>query len=190
MKISSLNPGAVLSELSFYRVKEVRGKEVILLDDRDNEITLNDKYVEQLLSSADYFSKEEKKTKTELAELFIKSSRVAMTVAFFKADQNKTKKAIAEETAKWTKEVKEAFLNKGESALAEFASKPVLDYVPGGLRVMKGRHYGDIDDLGRVHFVDMEIQNKPGTSTDARMRLVDPRTIQYLIVGGVKYSLK
>lgn len=190
MKISSLKPGSVLSELSFYRVKEIKGNDVILLDDRDNEITLNHRYVEQILSSADYFSKEEKKTKTELAELFIKSSRVAMTVAFFKADQAKTKKAIAAETEQWTKDVKDAFLNKGISALAEFASKPVLDYIPGDLRVMKGRHYGDIDDLGRVHFVDMEIQNKPSASADARMRLVDPRTIQYIIVGGVKYTLK
>ena len=47
-----------------------------------------------------------------------------------------------------------------------------------------------VDDLGRVHFVDMEQAKGDKPDSDARMRQIDPRTIQYIIVGGIKYSLK
>ena len=51
---------------------------------------------------------------------------------------------------------------------------------------MKGRHHGHVDELGRVHFVDMEIKGPIAS----KMRQVDPRTIQFLIIDKVKYSLK
>ena len=55
---------------------------------------------------------------------------------------------------------------------------------------MKGRHYGNIDDLGRIHFIDMEVEKGDNPDYDGRSRQVDPRTIQYLIVNNVKYTLK
>ena len=55
---------------------------------------------------------------------------------------------------------------------------------------MVGRHYGAVDEFGRIHFVDMEIERDITKSYDNRMRLVDPRTIKYLIVNNVKYILK
>jgi len=189
MKIKQLAVGSILSEIQFYKVKELQKDCVIVVDDNGNEVTIGDKYVEQVLTSADIFDKEEKKTMTELAELFINSPRIAMTVCFMKKDTAKTQKAYKAEVAAAINEVQSAPVSKVEGLLTKLIENPISKVIPGGERVMKGRHYGNVDDLGRVHFVDMELAKGTG-DTDIRLRQVDPRTIQYLIIGGIKYSLK
>lgn len=187
MKTSLLKKGSVLSETSFYVVKEIHVGKVIVTDDAGREITIGDKYVEQVLASADSFSSEEKKSMTELAELFINSPRIAMTVAFMKKDTAKTKKAYEAEKAAKILEIQNAKVSQVEKLLNDLIENPITKVIPGELRVMKGRHYGELDDLGRVKFVDMEL---PSNDPSSRIRQVDPRTIQYLIVNDVKYTLK
>lgn len=75
-----------------------------------------------------------------------------------------------------------SFLNRGKIAIEEALKNPVTDTIAGDLRVMRGRHYGEIEETtGRVSFFDMEA-NAP--------RQVDPRTIQSLIVNDIKYTIK
>ena len=74
-----------------------------------------------------------------------------------------------------------------EDAFKKAVSKAID--LKGEERTMVGRHYGTQDANGRVSFVDMEVETK-ASGYDARMRLVDPRTLNYLIVGGVKYVVK
>lgn len=186
----NLKKGAIFSETQFYVVKEVEKDSVIVTDEFQNDIRLTNNYVNDLLSSADNFSSEEKKNMTELADIFRNSRGIAMTVAFFKKDTKKTAKQFKAEVAEWTENVKNAFINEGVKGLEKYATEPVSDVVKGELRVMKGRHYGQMDDLGRVHFVDMEQIKDASKPEDTRMRQVDPRTIQYVIVNNVKYVLK
>ena len=47
-----------------------------------------------------------------------------------------------------------------------------------------------MNNFGRVDFVDMEIQKDFSLSYDNRFRQVDPRTIEWLIVNGIKYVVK
>jgi hypothetical protein len=83
----------------------------------------------------------------------------------------------------------EARVNEIAALVQEFIDNPITDTIPGELRIMKGRHYGNMDDLGRIQFIDMEADR--GTSEhDGRNRQVDPRTIQSITVNGVKYNLK
>lgn len=191
MEIKSLVPGSILSENSFFTVKVVKPESVVVVDDYGNDLEISKDYVENILQSADYYSSEEKKTMTELADLFIRSPRVAMTVAFYKKDTNKTKKAFEAEKSEKIEEIRNAKVSDVEKLLSDLIENPISKVIPGELRVMKGRHYGDVDDLGRVHFLDMEIdKDSERAATDGRMRQVDPRTIQYIIVHKVKYSLK
>jgi hypothetical protein len=187
MKTNQIKKGSILSETSFYVVKEVNTRDITVVDDLGNEITIGLPYVEKILASADIFETEEKKTMTELAELFIGSPRIAETVAFMKKDVAKTKKAYDLEKNTKIKEITEARVGDVPRLLGELIEHPLSKSIPGELRVMKGRHYGNIDELGRITFVDMEIVN---TDPTAKLRQVDPRTIQYLVVQGVKYSLK
>ena len=189
MKISNLKPGSILSETSFYKVSRVEKNEVIVVDEAGNDITISKMYAEGILNSADQYSKEEKKTKTELADILLNNPRVAMTVEFYKADVAKTKKAFeAEKSAAITK-IQNAKVSEVEKLLAELIENPITKTIPGELRVMKGRHEGHVDDLGRLSFTDME-QAKGTSHHDARLRQVDPRSIQAITVNDVRYTLK
>ena len=182
-KVSELKVGSILSETSFYIVEEVNSSSVGLKDGNGNSINIGNDYVEAILSSADYFKKEEKKSLTDLTNLFISNSRVALTVAFYKKDVDKKKRDFNKEKADKIAEIKSAPVSKIESLLTDLIENPITKVIPGELRVMKGRHYGKMNDLGRIEFVDME-------SSSTFVKQVDPRTIQYIIVGGIKYSLK
>lgn len=187
MRIAQLKKGSILSETSFYTVESIEPNKVHLKDDAGRDIAVSTKYVEQILSSADIFETEEKKTMTELAELFIANPRVAITVAFMKKPVDKTKKAYEAEKAAKIAEIQNARVADVPALLSNLIENPIHKHIPGDLRIMKGRHYGHVDELGRVQFVDMEL---PNTDAAARIRQVDPRTILYVIVNNVKYSLK
>ena len=190
MKKESLKKGSILSETSFFIVKELTPKNVIVNDEHGSEVAISYPYVEKALNSADAFETEERKSMTELAELFINSPRIAMTVAFYKKDVEKTKKAYEAEKKAIIQKVVDAKVSDIPSLLNELIENPLSKVIPGELRVMKGRHYGNVDELGRIHFVDMELTSLVGKDYDSRIRQVDPRTIQYLIVNNVKYTLK
>ncbi len=186
----TIEPGSILSETSFYVVKEVQKDKIVVIDDFDHTINLSKRYVEEITISADHFETEEKKSMTELADIFINSRRIAMTVCFVTKDTEKTKKDFeAEKLAKIT-EIQNASLKNAEALLNNLIENPITKVIPGKERVMKGRHYGNMDDLGRVHFIDMEIKRDPTKDYDTRSRQCDPRTIKYLIVNKVKYTLK
>lgn len=190
MDITKLKVGAILSETSFFKVTGKTVHAIAVEDDFGNSVNISNDYVENILSSADLFEKEEKMTMTGLAELFIGSPRVAMTVAFIKKSKKKTKKAYDAEVSTVIEKVQNARVSEVEGLLKDLIANPISKEIPGELRVMKGRHYGKIDDLGRIHFIDMEVDKGDNPDYDARSRQVDPRTIQYLIVNNVKYTLK
>ena len=126
----------------------------------------------------------------KLADILVNSPRIAMTVAYITKATEKTKKDFdAEKNAKIA-EIQNASLKNASSLLSDLIENPITRAIPGKLRVMKGRHYGHVDDLGRVHFIDMELKKDATKDYDTRSRQVDPRTIQYLIVNKVKYTLK
>lgn len=189
MSISQLKQGSILSESSFFIVKEVTPTTIIVKDDLGNEVKINHNYVNSILNSADFFNSEEKKTMTELAEIFISSPRIAMTVSFYKQNKKKTNKDYEAERDTKIAEIQNATMMNAQKLLVDLIENPISRTIPGELRVMKGRHYGDIDDLGRVKFIDMEVQ-RTKTDHDDRLRQVDPRSIQHIIVGGKKYTLK
>jgi len=175
-----IKKGQILSESQFYIVDSVTASSIIVVDDDDNKIELSKTYADTVLSSAHDFDKEEKLTKTELAELFMANASVAMTVCFFKQ--------IKESDV--TAEIIKAYEGSTVKTMEAAIKKAVKRGLEGEERVMIGRHYGAFDDFGRIHFVDMEVAKDASKTYDTRMRLVDPRTIQYIIVNNVKYKLK
>jgi hypothetical protein len=185
--------GDILSETAYYVVQGSDGKGgIVTLDDFGNEITLSKDYVESdILVTGDYFDSEEDKTATELAEIFLANPYRVLTVCFIPQGKDKSKTQLAKDRAAWAEQVEKALMAKGRSAIEEFASKPVETKEKTDPRVMRGRWHGAQDNFGRVNMVDME---KPlpgaGANYDTRLRQVDTRTIQYLIVDKVKYTLK
>lgn len=181
--------GEIYSETSFFKVTSVGTNDVTVQDDLGNSLKISNEYVDKILNSADNYTSEENRTTTQLADIFINNPRVAMTVAFYKKDTPKTKTALKKEKDAMIARFQEARVNEIAALVQEFIDNPITDTIPGELRIMKGRHYGNMDDLGRIQFVDMEADRGTGEH-DGRNRQVDTRTLTYVIVGGVKYNLK
>lgn len=178
-----MQKGEILSELQFYTVKEVSSTNIILTTDNNQDITVTAKYADAMLNSADDHATTEKITRTELVSKFLSSTRVAMTVNF--------NKKIKEAEVK--KEIVNLYPNKGGKIISQADFKKevgrMLD-LKGEERTMIGRHYGSQDENGRVSFIDMNAERDTSKDYDTRFRLVDPRTLNYLIVENVKYEVK
>jgi hypothetical protein len=121
-----------------------------------------------------------------MAALFLSSIGVAMTVNF--NTQVKEKDAV--------EQLVEIYPNKGGKMASEADYKKrvasiISSVITGKERTMVGRHYGSVNEFGRVSFIDMEVEkdtSKP--EYDSRTRQVDPRTINWMIIRGVKYKTK
>ncbi len=115
------------------------------------------------------FQKEEKLNQTDLIRKIEENQRIAMTVNFNKQVDEKT---VADKV--------EGMIKEGKVPTRRTLLKRVRELLVGEERTMVGRHSGAKDDRGRLHFTDM----------DKGPRLVDPRTINWAIIDGVKYVKK
>jgi hypothetical protein len=192
MKANQLSKGAILSESSFFTVKEVQTKAIIAVDDYGHELTISSEYVEQVMHSADLYNSTEQKNMTELAEIFINSPRVAQTVCFITKPKDKLKRDYEAEVQTAIDSVTNAKVADVPKLLLNLIENPISTTIPGEARIMRGRHYGqkEKEGLGRIDFIDMEIPKDSSKSYENRIRQVDPKTIQWLIVNDIKYVLK
>jgi hypothetical protein len=182
MKFKDLKVGEVLSETQFYTVDKTSGKRVQLTNDLGEKIVVDNKYAESCLTSSQQYDESKVVTRTVMADLFISSTRIAITVNF-----NKQIKP-----ADVKKALHSLYPNKGGIVSQAQFKKDVNKAVDlkGEERTMVGRHYGGVDEFGRVSFVDMKAVRKAGADYDTRLRLVDPRTLNWAIINGIKYTIK
>jgi hypothetical protein len=176
----NLKPGQVLSETSFFKVEKVVGDRVQLQAENGESVVLNAGYVDSFLSSGDQFSKEEKVTRTEMADIMMSNARTAMTLSY--------NKQVKE--ADVVKEISEAYENSTPKEALNKMKAAVKKGLSGEERVMRGRHYGTKDEFGRTHFIDMDVDRDVSKTYDTRQRLVDSRTLNWLIVNDTKYTIK
>lgn len=180
MKFNKLKVKEVLSETQYYVVQKISGNKVQLVNDQGENIVVDDKYVENCLLSASQFTTEKVVTKTEAAQIFLNSSGVAITVNFNK--QVKDTDVV--------KEIMDTYSSSTPKAFEAALKKAIKSALIGTERTMVGRHYGDLNELGRVQFIDMEEIKLAGKEYDSRLRQVDPRGINWIIVKNIKYTVK
>lgn len=173
-KFNKLKVNEVLSESTYYKVIKIVGNQAQLQTDTGKNIVVDNQIVENCLKSADQFETEEKKTRTELSEILFANPNVAMTVSYNKKVDPKTVLA----------EIMNAHQNTAPKDIEKAFKKAINTAIEGEERIMRGRHYGNIDNNGRLNFHDMDVDS--GNPN----RLVDPRTLNFLIVNGVKYIQK
>lgn len=179
-KFKNLKQGDVLSESAFYKVEKVSGDKVQLQMDNGESVVLNQGYVDSFLTSADQFSKTEKITRTEMAELIMSHPRLVMTVNYNK--QVKAVDVIAE--------IEEMYQNSTPKEITTKLKKSVNKALTGEERLIVGRHYGTKDSGGRLQFIDMNEAKDLTKDYDTRQRLVDMRTLNWAIINDVKYTVK
>jgi hypothetical protein len=180
MNFKKLKKGNILSETQFYTVEIISRNRVQLKNDSGESIVVDEAYVEKCLLSADQFTDTKTVTKTEAASLFLGMSGVAMTVNFNK--QVKESDVV--------KEIQSAYEDSTPKEFSTKLKKAVKEALDGIERTMVGRHYGSVNELGRVSFIDMEEPKDLGKDYDTRVRQVDPRTINWIVCRGIKYVVK
>ena len=182
---AKLKKGDLYSRISYGKIKN-NGYNIEIENEDGNSWSIGGSIVTDEFYIHDQFNEEQKVTKTELAEIFIRNSNIIMTVNFNK--QVKEKDVISRIEG-------ELYANEGgkiisKSEFTKRAKSIVKEALDGENRTMIGRHHGEITELGRIQFVDMEVDKDTSKSYDTRLRQVDPRTLKWLIVKNVKYILK
>lgn len=178
-KFEKIKEGNVFSEVQFYVVEKIKGDKAQLRNDHGENIVIDRSYAEKCLISADQFDEEKTITKTEAANILLGAANTAITVNF-----NKQIKSADVE-----KEIVEAYEGSTPKTFAAAVKKAVKRGLEGEERTIKGRHFGELNELGRLNFIDMEIKKGDG-AYDARIRQVDPRQINFMVIKGIKYTVK
>lgn len=180
-KFSNLKKGEILSEAQFYVVNKIVGNEAELVTEGGESIVVDKAYIDGLLTSANQYTSEKTLTMTEAAALFLSSANTAITVNFNKkVKQDDVNKEIDAEVDKLAQKGT-AVITEVKKALKAAAKRSM----EGEERTMRGYHKGELGDLGRVNFIDLEIPKGKHN-----IRQVDTRTINWLIIKDVKYNVK
>lgn len=179
-EFKKLKPGEVLSETQYYKVQKIAGNKVQLKNDFGEDIVVDSNYVDKCLTSAEQAPKETFVNKTEAANLLLANPYVVMTACY--------KKQVKE--ADVVKQILDAYAGSTPKSIEAVIKQAVKAGLQGEERVIVGRHMGTQDDFGRVNFVDMNLDKGVKPDYDARLRLVDPRTLNWLILRGTKYIVK
>lgn len=190
-RLSDLKRGDRLSETQYYEVLGVvpgLRPSIDVVNERGMRMNITGKIVEEGMYSASQFTTEVQVTKTELAELLGTAGDAILTVHFCK--QLKEKDVVSEILTAATS----LFGSKPIATALKDLGRTVRSSVKKGLkgegRTLVGYRIGSEPLLGRTHMIDVEIENDTSKSYDPRMRLVDHRTLEWIILRGVKYIVK
>lgn len=206
VNLSEIQVGDIFSEESHYTVKSVDEYSVVFTHlESGEEVRLSASYVQNLLNTSDQFHETKEVTREDAKDgtpgirtIFesIKSSEV-FTVVFRKQNKPKTKKQINEEREAQRKKAielidkakkqKKSMAVAYKTALEYIQDNPILDYVEGEERVLRGFKLQFTSRDGKYRCLDMDIER---TSKETGERLVNINTIEQLIYNGIRYIVK
>lgn len=169
--VAMLKPGDKWSRHSYGEVVASNLRSIRVKNENGLEWTIDADLFEKEFNVADQFQSVLTVNRTEMVEKITQAARLVMTVHFRKKPEHKT---LVDTVNK--------LLDGSTRPKPRALSKLLRDAAAGKERTMVGRHYGTSDEFGRLQFTAME---KGGG-----LRLIDPRTVEWAIIDGVKYELK
>lgn len=195
LKADNLQPGDILSETTYYQVQGhnvngTHGKSVRLTTSTGTTLAVTDSLLEQTSYSSSQFTEEKKLSKTELAQMMSEVGDTVFEVSFQKQPAKEDIQAAIAKT------------NNGQFLSNKQIRDNVEEAYKGETRVLRGYLLNIEPLMGRAKVVDLdvrfktnEIMSTPNPEGHTRIgdngiRLIDLRTLNYLIYKGVKYSLK
>ena len=168
----------VYTQLIIATLVEAKGNELTLRNNEGIDFIAEKAYVDKTMNNSDTFTETKKVTATEIQNIILNTAFTACSITFQKKNVDKTAKAIKAEKMELGLKVSKM---SNTSAIAYLLDNPVLPYIPGDLRTIKGYHKAVQDSTGRLEFYDMEDKEIKKT--------VDLRTVTEVIVKNVKYIL-
>lgn len=203
---SDLKVGDVLSESSHYIVTKVLSDRVDVRHFESGDTTMiGIDYLKKYAESADSYTevvevtKEDKRDGTPGIRTIFEEihSKQVFTVCFKKQDKPKSKRAYDEEVASLindfsneidaVKNSKKGVAKAAKELVQHLLDNPVLPYVEGEERVLRGYKIQFVSRDGRYDCVDMDIEK---TDKESGIRPVNINAISWLIYNGVKYVVK
>lgn len=201
-----LKEGDVLSENSHYIIKKVLSDRVDVLHYESNTVTtIGKEYLHNYADSADCFNnivevtKEDKKDGTPgIRSIFenIHTGQV-FTVCFKKQDKPKSTRQYNEEVSNVitdfsnkidvVKNSKKGIADAAKQLVTELLNNPILPYIQGEDRVLRGYKIQSVSRDGRYDCVDMDIER---TDKESGIRPVNINTLKWIILNGTKYVVK
>ena len=192
--------GDALSEASHFIVEDIIGRNLELRHiETDRSLLVEVDYAKGLMKSADYFDEEIEVTKADKKDGTpgIRTiwdnihTQDVFTVCFKKKDKAKTKTQLKNEidTAVNTFLSEIAAVGTRNAALElinHLVSNPILPYIEGEERILRGYKVQFDSVTGEYVCVDMDLVGKDKNVE----RLVNVNTISYLIYHGKKYVVK
>jgi hypothetical protein len=179
-KFANLKEGEILSETQYYTVIKVSGNRVQLQNDKGELIVVDNDYVNSCLNSADQYKEEKIVSRTELTQIFLNHPYTAMTANFNKKVDEKDV----------LKEILDTYANASPKEVEKKFKSTIKKALQGEERTISGYHSASVDEFGRINFIDMKIERSSAKDYDNRIRLVDPRTLNWVITKNTKYKIK
>jgi hypothetical protein len=173
---ANLQPGDKLYEVSYYTVVDVDDSDVNVCDASGGQVRISRQLVERSVYSTNQFDKEERVTRTQLAQKIESLGHAAAQFTF--------KKQVA------CNDIADKLVDEDLGSLAK-RRKVMKRLMDGPVRVMNARlfHTDEFDaamELGRYRVIDLDEFFK--TNDEKRsMRMVDTRTISQIVVDNVRY---
>lgn len=151
------------------RFKDSDGSSMVeMTTNHGQDVVLGEEYVDKMLNSASEFKKTSKTSRTELIQQIESNAKIAMTVCFTKLPILKDKKSLLK--------------NSDPSKMSDLElGKLVKQIQQGDEREMIGYYAGSKNESGRLNFFDAESNI---------LKQVDPRTVSWAIIKGIKYIVK
>lgn len=179
-----IKKGDYWSRIAYGKVVEKHDNYLVIRNENGCEWTIEGSIVRNELSFHDQYEEVIELTWTELKEKFKDSTRIIMTVNFNKKIDEK----------EYIEKLVSFYPNKNGTLKSkvqyeEDIKSATKSLLLGQERTMIGRHFGTYKSE-RIVFIDMELERNDSKDYDTRIRLVDPRTLNWLIVDNVKYVRK
>ena len=200
LKFKEIAKGDFFSENPYYQVEKVHTDSVdFKVLGTDQIINVDNEIIEANFHSSDIYSKEVMLTKTGkkdgsapgIRQVFEEYGSDICTVVFYKADTKKSKtvykKELGEQASKAAALIekarsgKKSMLTAAVEEISKIQANPILDFIPGELRVMTGYKIGFTSTDGKYAFMDVE---------KGQQRLVNINTIVSFTGNDTKYYLK
>lgn len=169
----------ILAVTYYAKVKKISGEVLTLVDlERDTEFNISGKALVESMNSANQYSTEIKTTITKVVNILLHSRGNVFTVSY---NKKVTEDDINGALSK---------INKGKILSNKEIRESVKDAYKGEERLLTGFLVGTETELGRSKAVDLNIKLDADKEYDNRVRQIDHRTINWLIVNNVKYIVK
>ena len=178
LNFTEIKKGQYLSETQYYKVLKVYKNKLLLSNEREYEIEVERSVIEEGMFSASQYDEELKITRTEMSELLENAGDSVFTVNFYKQPKEK------EINQEILNAIKDQSLQTDEKALVKKIKKAVKKAIKGEERILIGYLVHEEAKMGRSQVIDLEAKG------DHRLRLVDHRSLNWLILKNKKYIIK